>query len=278
MSSDEEPDWVIEQSSAQKARLQESRISDSASCSAIDSEPEVEAAPAGEKKKDGGERKKKGAPSSRLPLLLAPKVRRDMVLVEAPDPSIDLSGDFGCIGRLHFKRGGKATAEKPASEEPVGVAKVTRSVLLDLKGKLYDGDIVPSTTLCLLAIDGSKARIEAVCSDFVRLDPPRDSIFDQEAVQTGELGADFFDDGDNYNSGGSDSEEIGPLKEGGAKAKKNSKAKPRKSKAPGAKGGSGRGGPSKGGAKGGTKKPPAAGGKRALPAAPRGANKKAKTA
>ena len=245
-SSESEPDWVVSQSSAQKAQAQQSRLSDSPSWADELSDPELNedapednaggTAPA-EQKKTGGEKKRKSAPSSRLPLVLAPKVRRDMILVEADDPSIDLSGDFGCIGRMHLRKAGKAAAARSSSEEPTGVAEVTRTVMVDLKGKLYDGDILPCNSVCLLAIglghtrtrcpfavrccwrqlehappvfpnfavppapslrilaarlthitvlrrtDGSKARVDAVFSDFVKLDAPRDSIFDNEAVR-----------------------------------------------------------------------------------------------
>jgi len=268
-SSESEPDWVVSQSSAQKAQAQQSRLSDSPSWADELSDPELNedapednaggTAPA-EQKKTGGEKKRKSAPSSRLPLVLAPKVRRDMILVEADDPSIDLSGDFGCIGRMHLRKAGKAAAARSSSEEPTGVAEVTRTVMVDLKGKLYDGDILPCNSVCLLAIDGSKARVDAVFSDFVKLDAPRDSIFDNEAVQEGEFGTDFFaDDADNYNSGASDSEELGPLREhrGGGK----SKAKGKGSKGKGSKG-KGSAASKGGGTKGGAKKAPSAGVKR----------------
>ena len=96
--------------------------------------------------------KAKAPPSSSLPLTLAPKVRRDMLLLETADPSLDLSGDFGTIGRLSANAGGSGPA-----------------VTLDLKGKVSDGDVVPCNTMCVLAIDGAKARIETVFTDFVQL-------------------------------------------------------------------------------------------------------------
>ena len=182
-------------------------------------------------KKAKAKSKAKAPPSSSLPLTLAPKVRRDMLLLETADPSLDLSGDFGIIGRLSANAGGSGPA-----------------VTLDLKGKVSDGDVVPCNTMCVLAIDGAKARIETVFTDFVQLQvtgapllplpvstststsnssshlfhslplqPPRTSIMDMETVTTGDLGGDFFDDGEPVFGDDSD-EEAGPLREGKAKA------------------------------------------------------------
>ena len=107
-------------------------------------------------KKAKAKSKAKAPPSSSLPLTLAPKVRRDMLLLETADPSLDLSGDFGIIGRLSANAGGSGPA-----------------VTLDLKGKVSDGDGVPCNTMCVLAIDGAKARIETVFTDFVQLQVTR---------------------------------------------------------------------------------------------------------
>ena len=83
----------------------------------------------------------------------------------------------------------------------------------------------------------SRARARAgVFSDFVQLAAPRDSIFDAQEVQGGELGAGFFDDDEvlsNVDGDEEDDEELGPLKErrGGAKmASKGKKAPARKPK------------------------------------------------
>ena len=158
-------------------------------------------------KKAKAKSKAKAPPSSSLPLTLAPKVRRDMLLLETADPSLDLSGDFGIIGRLSANAGGSGPA-----------------VTLDLKGKVSDGDVVPCNTMCVLAIDGAKARIETVFTDFVQLQPPRTSIMDMETVTTGDLGGDFFDDGEPVFGDDSD-EEAGPLREGKAKAAAAAKGK-----------------------------------------------------
>ena len=85
---------------------------------------------------------------------------------------------------------------------------------LDLKGKVFDGDVVPCNTLCVVSIDGKQAKVEAVCSDFLRLGAPRGSIFDMEAVQEGDFGDDFFDDDSQGGFSQDEDEEPGPLKRG----------------------------------------------------------------
>ena len=86
----------------------------------------------------------------------------------------------------------------------------------------------PSTSRRLLH-DGSRARVEAVFSDFVQLSAPHVSIFEMEQVQDGELGAHFFDDVDDANSvlDSDAEEEMAPLKErrGGGKMAASKKAK-----------------------------------------------------
>ena len=102
---------------------------------------------------------------------------------------------------------------------------------LDLKGKVSDGDVVPCNTMCVLAIDGAKARIETVFTDFVQLQPPRTSIMDMETVTTGDLGGDFFDDGEPVFGDDSD-EEAGPLREEGeSRRRRQGEERPSKPKA-----------------------------------------------
>ena len=255
-SSDDEPDWLQEQASARKEKVAQSRLVDAFSDDS--SPPEEDYSDKGETSKKGGgaakgsggaasgrkgtgeddgskgKGKGRAPPSSRLPLILAPKVRRDMLLLETGDTSVDLSGDFGCIGKLHVKQPSKASSSGAPTEQPAEgtVAELRQTLMLDLKGKVYDADIVPCNSVCLLAVDGSKAKVEAVFSDFVQLAPPRDSIFEMKEVLGGELGADFFDDGDDNNyCSNDDEEELGPLKErrGGGKMptkKKGGKRKP----------------------------------------------------
>ena len=213
--SDEEPDWLLEQTSARKEKLAATRFEssdDDFSNSVMESDgedsPAAGDAAAGSGKSATANNGKKAAgsaggtakassskrapPSSRLPLQLAPKVRRDCLLLEAHDPSLDLSGDFGCIGKLHVRKAGAAGASSSQADGPDAgsVAELRRTLMLDLKGKVYDADILPCNTMCLLAVDGSKAKIEAVFSDFVQLGAPRDSIFDTKEVVGGTREAD----------------------------------------------------------------------------------------
>lgn len=230
--SDEEPSWVEEQTSERVLKSM-SCISSSSSPDAPDLEgAAAEAAAAGNHvggKTVGGQEiadapaevagkpaRGNGPPASCLPLLLGSKVRRDSLLIEAADPALDLSGDFGTIGRLHVNS--KDSGESSA-------------LTLDIKGRVYDCNIVPSNgTVCLLSIDGSKARIDAVYDSFVRLSAPRVSIFDMETVQHGELSHGFFDDGDpGVGDDGADAEEeLGPLKAKKSAAKKPTKGTKRK--------------------------------------------------
>ena len=104
-----------------------------------------------------------GPPASCLPLVLGSRVRRDGLLIEAADPKFDLSGDFGAIGRLHVNCGG-------ASEQLPTAGEGQSALTLDIKGRVYDCDILPSNgTICLLAIDGNKAQIETVYDSYLRL-------------------------------------------------------------------------------------------------------------
>jgi len=263
-----EPDWLVEQASALKEKSSKPRTSGdwssddespAGSQSSPASKPEPAAGKAAAKGAEAGkaarERKGRAPPSNRLPLVLAPKVRRDMMLLETGDSSVDLSGDFGCIGKLHVKQPAKAggagssSADGAATEpaEQGSVAELRQTLMVDLKGKVYDADILPCNSLALVCIDGSKAKVEAVFSDFVQLAPPRDSIFDMQEVQGGDFGADFFDDGDdNHLSQGDSDDELGPLKQkrGGGKMAAKGKNAPAKKKA-GAK----RKAPAKGGGK-----------------------------
>ena len=158
-------------------------------------------------------------------------MRRDALLLEAPDGELDLSGDFGCIGRLHINASRRTTDGAGSSADGGGSGRRDRAALtLDLKGRVYEGDIVPSnSSLCLVSLDGSRARVEAVFSDFVQLSAPHVSIFEMEQVQDGELGAHFFDDVDDANSvlDSDAEEEMAPLKErrGGGKMAASKKGK-----------------------------------------------------
>ena len=271
-SSDDEPDWLVEQTSARKERMTVARTEESDDFSLSDAESslgegveEADAKGASGKASAKPAAKKRAPPSSRLPLLFAPKVRRDTLLLEANDPGLDLSGDFGCIGKMHVKKASSSSGGASSSQQDDGsagrVAEVRQTLMVDLKGKVYDADILPSHTLCLLAVDGSKAKIEAVFSDFVQLSAPRDSIFDMQEVNAGDFGTDFFDEEEVLsNAGGDDDEDddaLGPLKEhrdGGKKKGGGGKGKKPAAKKKPAGGGAGAKRKASGGGGGGGKK------------------------
>lgn len=247
MSDSDEPDWLVEQSSAHKAQAAASRFSDdslSDERSDDGAQDEVDASQDAEAKPNKSKGKGRAPPSSVLPLLLAPKVRRDVLLLEVDDSNLDFSGDFGVIGKMHVRKGagtaGSSQGGASSSADDGTIADVRRTLMLDLKGKVYDGDVVPCNSLCLLQVDGSKAKIEAIFSDYVQLQAPRDSIFDAQEVSHGELGDGFFDDDvlSNVDGGSDDEEELGPLREGGKKGKggaKKGKPAAKKGKGAGAK-------------------------------------------
>ena len=246
--SSDEPDWVVEQASADKRTARApSSSGDSPSIAGDDKPPEApddaasdlwssDEKPAEEEEEEEEEEEAsqavasqaspgakpkpkslKAPPASRLPFVLPPKVRRDLLVLESTDSTLDLSGDSGTIGRLRVhSQSSSATTPPPHGEH---------ALTLDLKGKVFDGDVVPCNTLCVVSIDGKQAKVEAVCSDFVRLGAPRGSIFDMEAVQEGDFGDDFFDDDSQGGFSQDEDEALGPLKEGRAKSSGKSKAK-----------------------------------------------------
>jgi len=246
MSDSDEPAWVVEQASADKrvARAPSSSgespslagdeplaPDDASDLWSSDDKPVVEGGEEEEEEADpvalheGAKPKPKASkvpPASRLPFVLPPKVRRDLLLLESTDSTLDLSGDSGTIGRL------RVHSQQQRSSAAVGGARAAHgehALTLDLKGKVFDGDVVPCNTLCVVSIDGKQAKVEAVCSDFVRLGAPRGSIFDMETVQEGDFGDDFFDDVDDAGYSNDEEEELGPLKEGRAKSGGKAKAK-----------------------------------------------------
>ncbi len=241
MSSDDEPDWLVEQDSARKAAAQRSAVDSDDSLSVDDAgsyaDEEVGASQETDEPKPKAKGKGRAPPSSVLPLQLAPKVRRDMLLLEADDSALDFSGDFGVIGKMHLRKGSSSTGAAGSSQGDGdgAVADMRQTAMFDLKGKVYDADIIPCNSLCLLQVDGNKAKIEAVFGDFLQLSAPRDSIFDAQEVSHGELGEGFFEDEvlSNVDGGSDDEEELGPLREGGAKKSKGGGRKPTAKRAKG---------------------------------------------
>lgn len=245
--SDDEPAWLQEQASARKEQTSQALTADSSSedspaaaaAAAATSEDEAVHSGKGTGATAVAKAHGRAPPSHRLPLVIAPRVRRDMMLLETSrGEEIDFSGDFGCIGKMHVRQPPKPSTAGSSSEPAegsLGVGAMRKTLMLDLKGKVYDADILPCNTVALVQVDGTKAKVEAIFSDFVQLAPPRDSIFDVQEVQGGDLGAGFFADGDgrDYDSDSEESE-VGPLKEkrGGKMPAKGKRASAKKRKAP----------------------------------------------
>ncbi|PKI35605.1 hypothetical protein CRG98_044059 [Punica granatum] len=108
--------------------------------------------------------------SSRLPLVLSEKVQRTKALIECEGDSIDLSGDMGAVGRLVI------------SDTPSG----NHEMYLDLKGTIYKTTINPCRTFCVVSFGQSEAKIEAIMSDFIQLNPQSD-FNEAETVVEGTL-------------------------------------------------------------------------------------------
>ena len=99
-------------------------------------EDEAEAGASQEAAKPKG-KAPKAPPASRLPFVLAPKVRRDILLFESTDASLGLSGDSGTIGRLrvHSTAGGGKSGGGVAGGSSSAAPHGEHALTLDLKGK-----------------------------------------------------------------------------------------------------------------------------------------------
>ena len=111
--SDDEPDWLEEQGSARKAAAQRKALESDDSLSIDDvgsADDNVGASQETDEPKPKPKGKGRTPPLSVLPLQLAPKVRRDMLLLEANDSTLDFSGDFGVLGKMHLRKGSSTAA------------------------------------------------------------------------------------------------------------------------------------------------------------------------
>ncbi|KAK4769170.1 hypothetical protein SAY86_027320 [Trapa natans] len=108
--------------------------------------------------------------SSRLPLVLSERVHRTKALVECEGDSIDLSGDVGAVGRVVISNTPSANNE----------------MYLDLKGTIYKTTIIPCRTLCVVSFGHSEAKIEAIMSDYMQLNP-QSEFSEAETVVEGTL-------------------------------------------------------------------------------------------
>lgn len=125
---------------------------------------------------EGLERRPKRALST-LPLVFGDKVDRSKVLLECEGDAVDVSGDVGAVGRLSVS------------------ANHDDDFLLDLKGVIYKGTIVPSNTFFVVNIGQSEAKVEAIMNDFVQLQPSA-NIFETETMVEGTLEGFGFDSDD----------------------------------------------------------------------------------
>ena len=139
----------------------------------------------------------KRAARSSLPLTAAPAQKQQHVLVQCDEDCADLAGDSGVIGRFKYSDG---------------------RMLLDLKGYMYEGSLVPCCSLAVVHMKPTEARVEAVLDDFMAL-KQIGNVYDKE-VAHGNMGSD--DDG----SDGivlTDDEELDSNAGDGPKKKKESK-------------------------------------------------------
>ncbi|KAL0051772.1 hypothetical protein WJX82_001883 [Trebouxia sp. C0006] len=118
-----------------------------------------------------------------IPVLLPEKLSALKCLVEVEDgTSTDLAGDAGAVGRFAVTR---------HSEQ--------QQVQLDLKGQIYHMNVVPcASTLCVLNIRQTEARVEAIFPDYVQL--RQDSGHAPTQIQ--DLPYLFGDDDENYQEQG----------------------------------------------------------------------------
>lgn len=114
--------------------------------------------------------------SSRLPLMFPEKVNRSKALIECDGDSIDLSGDVGAVGRIVM------------SDGPSG----SNEMLLDMKGTIYKSTIAPSRTFCIVSVGQSEAKIEAIMTDFIQLEP-LSNVYEAETMVEGTLDGFSFD-------------------------------------------------------------------------------------
>ncbi|GLE08637.1 hypothetical protein PINS_up019952 [Pythium insidiosum] len=106
-----------------------------------------------------------GQPSSELPLYApasAPKTAT--MLVQLEDPTMDLSGDTGAIGR--FQTQGDS------------------AVMLDIKGHQYIGEIVPCTSFMVVGVCPTEARVECVMNEFCQITHKKDLLTALDGVVT----------------------------------------------------------------------------------------------
>ncbi|DBA70196.1 TPA: hypothetical protein ACH3X2_012110 [Trebouxia sp. C0005] len=118
-----------------------------------------------------------------IPVLLPEKLSALKCLVEVEDgTNTDLAGDAGAVGRF-------ATTRHSQQQQ----------AQLDLKGQIYHMNVVPcASTLCVLNIRQTEAKVEAIFPDYVQLRQDSGHV----ATQVQDLPYLFGDDDENYQEQG----------------------------------------------------------------------------
>ncbi|KAK9830134.1 hypothetical protein WJX72_009943 [[Myrmecia] bisecta] len=120
-----------------------------------------------------------------LPVMLPEKLPANKVLVElehVDGGATDLAGDSGAVGRF-------SVSGQPGQED----------VHLDLKGVVYSTTLVPcASTLCIVNVGQTEAKVEAVLTQFVQLREVSGIRGGQNGAAGGLQDYFMFDDDDNY--------------------------------------------------------------------------------
>mmetsp|Transcript_20878 Transcript_20878/g.49663 ORF Transcript_20878/g.49663 Transcript_20878/m.49663 type:complete len:289 (+) Transcript_20878:17-883(+) len=133
------------------------------------------------------------------------RVIRNAFVLQCEDHALDFEGDSGVIGTLK-------TQEKDSTLQ------------LDVKGQLFEGAILPCSTMMLMDVGATEMRVEAVMNDFVQLTAianPHDENMDVDLSDEDDPLDD--DDGDKPKGKGGKADKKGDKK--AKKAKKPSKTK-----------------------------------------------------
>jgi hypothetical protein len=149
-----------------------------------------------------------GKAKSSLPLIAAPKLDQNLVLVQAQADAFDLSGDVGAVGRVTINHSG---------------------VFLDVKGVLYSCSFDEINTVCVVAVGDDDARITAVLDEALTLHQDQTIFNSGEHLVSGVLEEDDVVDGALGSASGSTAlrSTSGQRKHGNPKAARILKAKPK---------------------------------------------------
>jgi len=154
-------------------------------------------------------RAKQAGIASELPLVLAASALGKCggaFLMQSGDKSIGLTGDTGAVGKIEVDK--------------------KDGIIIDLKGVKYQGTAYACSSLCVVNVGGSEAKIEVVLNSFLQLEHLNDTLQTETMLEGNLDGYDVEggDDGGTKGSRGGDDE--APTTTGkGAKGKKASKSK-----------------------------------------------------